>query len=157
MDAMRLIVNLLDGLRRVEHDNTNFRSNFGDILVGLEMGTPNVAVAAPFSENPTVATEVADRSPLSIVDSWLVKEIENVSLPSKIKTTKLLERFNDWAGSNHQQILMTDLKKALDPYQHSGMFWKHTNTGKVYCIDLLVLRNKFCQEDKIDALLDDSE
>ena len=55
---------------------------------------------------------------------------------------------------------MTILKKALELYQHSGMFWKHTKTGKVYCVDLLALRNRFCQENKLmaeDGLLEELE
>jgi hypothetical protein len=161
--ATRLFVTLLHGLRRIEHDGTNFRTNCEDIFEGLGLEIPNFAALAPGLEIPNVSSEVLERVPLSIVDSWLVHEMKVMSLPSKIKTTKMLERFNEWAGSNvdeHQPPLMMAFKKALDPYQLSGLFWKHTKTGNVYYPSASALRDTFRRENKIEAeadLLKDSE
>ena len=139
--AMHVIANLVDGLRRIEHDVSDIKMDCQNILEGLHRNIPNLA------------TTTLKKKSLDQVDSWLVHEIAIMTLPAKMKTTKLLERFNEWADSTckrHQPVQITAFKDALSPYQMSGMLWKHTNTGNVYCIDFEALRTRFCRDNKID-------
>ena len=102
------------------NDQTNVRA-FSDFLMDRDLSGWDAV-----DDRPRTAYYTAlQRMLFDIVDSWLVHEIEILSLPTKIKTTELLERFHEWAGANfrqHQAFLSTNLKDALTPTSSQGCF-----------------------------------
>jgi hypothetical protein len=130
-------------------DDTNVRA-FYDFLM-----TRNLAEWDAVGDRPKTAYYTAlKRMSLTILDSWLILELEVATLPHKIEFVNILKRFNEWASGAYRQfqpMSFTAFADAVKPYHDFGLL---KNKGKYYrkfIVDLNVLREKFVADDKIDA------
>ena len=129
-------------------DDENVRA-FYDFLMVRDLSSWD-----PVDDRPKTAYYTAlKRMSLSLVDSWLIHEMEARSLPQSISFLDMMKRFNDWATGvhkQHQSVSVSVFSPLMEPYQDYGLFKKKSREGRTFRVDLTLLQEKFVADDKID-------
>ena len=131
-------------------DDKNVRA-FYDFLVARDLSNWDAV-----DDRPKTAYYTAlKRMSLSLVDSWLIHEMETNALPHSITSSEFLKRFNNWAVSTGrtQQMGTNEFADFVRPYEPFGLPKKRRAAGQTFLPDLTRLRDRFVLEDKMDALV----
>ena len=112
--------------------------------------SPSPATPASTPAEPVSVPHLSNE--LNLVDSWLVHEIEQNTLPQRISSSALRERFNRWAiarDRGHESVDPFAFADFVKGYKNFGMLKKRRSGGQMFFPDLSRLREKFVADEKI--------
>lgn len=154
--VMKFVVRAIDGLNRVDHDEFCIIEAMEEVMMVMEVklfshGSSGQPELRQEIEGKDIETPNPEKTPLNIIDAWLLHKLEVSTLPSVISFLELMKRFNQWAFQNKtvKNVNVSVFAPLVEPYQEHGLFKKKERDGRWFHVDLESIQNKLIADNKI--------
>ena len=130
-------------------DDVNARA-FYDFLMTRDLSSWDAVADRP----ATKYYRTLQRLSLTVLDSWVIHEIESNTISSIWTATELLSRFNLWGAAHipkFEMMTSTAFGLALKPLKKIGLRKKVEKAATYYHLDLSILREHFIKDGKMDS------